>query len=228
MTVIEHQAPTLLGDAAADVKGLHELSYWTGRKQAEGTLANGHYEHFYTRHFGLDKAAYDGAVILDIGCGPRGSLEWATNAGRRFGVDPLANDYLMLGAIDHGMRYLCAPSERIPVPDGYCDAVFSFNSLDHVEDVERTLREIARITRPGGVFLLLVEVNHEPTPCEPHCLTPEGLLASLQAHWACADVQVHAPLAQQGLYDSVRRGSRLPEPRTTRELGYLSASFVRR
>lgn len=227
MNVIDHAAPAA-ATAVPDLKGRHELSYWTGRKQAEGTLANAHYEHFYTRHFGLERAAYDDAVILDIGCGPRGSLEWAGNAARRYGVDPLANEYLLLGAIDHGMRYLCAPSERIPVPDGYCDAVFSFNSLDHVEDVDATLREIARITRPGGIFLLLVEVHHEPTPCEPHCLTPDGLLAALQPHWACADLQVHEPLAGEGLYESVRHGARRPEPMATREPGYLSASFVRR
>lgn len=225
MNVIERPAPP---DALEGSKEVHELEYWTGRKQAEGVLANGHYEHFYTHHFGLEKAFYRDSVLLDVGCGPRGSLEWATNAARRYGVDPLANDYLMLGAIDHEMRYLCAPSERIPVPDGHCDAVFSFNSLDHVEDVDLTLQEIKRITKPGGLFLLLVEVNHEPTPCEPHMLTPDGLLASLRPEFDGLGVQVFASVPQLGMYESIRAGRTLPSPAFTREAGYLSAMFLRR
>lgn len=229
MHVVDQCPPAAAATAEpTGFKERHELAYWAGRKRAEGVLANAHYEHFYTRHFGLERAWYGGKVLLDVGCGPRGSLEWASHAARRFGLDPLANQYLMLGAIEHGMQYLCAPSERIPVPDGYCDAVFSFNSLDHVEDVERTLAEIGRITRPGGLFLLLVEVNHEPTACEPHRLTPDGLTASLGRHWTCAELQVYAALGQQGLYESIRAGVRLPDPGSTRETGYLSARFVRR
>lgn len=223
MNVVEHGLPA---DTAIGFKEQHELDYWLGRKRAEGRLSNGHYEHFYTRHFGLEREFYRDKVILDIGCGPRGSLEWADTAARRYGVDPLANEYLMLGAIDHRMRYLCAPSERIPMPDGYCDAVFSFNSLDHVEDVGRTIAEVKRITKAGAVFLLLVEVNHEPTPCEPHRLTPQGLLGALSPELACVDARVFAAGAQAGLYESIRAGRELPM--STGEAGYLSAIFLRR
>src|SRR5690554_1767232 len=100
-------------------------------------------------------------------------------ARRRIGLDPLADDYLRLGADDHAMEYISAPSEDVPLEDASCDSVFSFNSLDHVEDVERMIGEIKRITRPGGRFLLLVEVNHPPTACEPHELGVRPLLTML-------------------------------------------------
>lgn len=161
-------------------KEWNELKYWERVRNSEGVLSNDHYRHFYTAHFGLDASHYDGKVILDIGCGPRGSLEWADAARRRIGLDPLAREYLELGARHHKMEYMDAPSEEIPLKDGECDAVFSFNSLDHVGHVGRTIREIKRVTRPGGIFLLLVEVNHPPTDCEPHELTP-GTIINLLA-----------------------------------------------
>lgn len=144
-------------------KQFNELRYWKERKGAEGALSNEHYKYFYTQHFDIKDSFYNGKTILDIGCGPRGSLEWASMASRRFGLDPLADEYLRLGANEHQMEYICAPSETIPLKDSECDAVFSYNSLDHVEDVEQSLREVQRVIRPGGIFLLMVEVNH-PLP----------------------------------------------------------------
>lgn len=207
-------------------KEFNELKYWKGRKKEEGQLSNEHYRHFYTTHFGLDPSYYRGKVILDIGCGPRGSLEWASMAARRIGLDPLAKEYLRLGADHHRMEYIDAPSEHIPLEDGECDAVFSFNSLDHVEDVGRTLNEIKRVVRPGGVFLLIVEVNHAPTPCEPHKLRPDTLLDALTPEFACESLRVYRPTGE-GVYRSIRADQTLPHPEATREVGYLSARFVR-
>ncbi len=203
-----------------------ELRYWKGRKQSEGVLSNEHYEYFYTTHFGLDAEFYNNKVLLDIGCGPRGSLEWASMAARRIGLDPLAKEYLQLGTSRHRMEYMDAPSEKIPMADATCDAVFSFNSLDHVEDVDQTLREIKRVTRPGGIFLLLVEVNHLPTACEPHTLTPKKVLDTLEPEFNCESLRVYQPVVP-GMYDSIRANHPFPHPQETREIGYLSAKFTR-
>lgn len=208
-------------------KEYYELRYWRNRREQEGVLSNAHYEPFYTRHFGFEPSFYTGKVILDIGCGPRGSLEWASNAARRIGVDPLAEEYLKLGASEHGMEYIAAPSESIPLPDGACDAVFSFNSLDHVEDFDKTVREIKRITKPGGVFLLLVEVNHPPTTCEPHLLTPGRLLSSFEPEFKCVNLRAYEPIGKTGIYNSIDENMIIPDPRSTTRIAYLSAHFVR-
>lgn len=144
-----------------------EMAYWRERKRVEGNLGNSHYKYFYTEHFGLDDDYYSGKKLLDIGCGPRGSLEWATMARLRIGVDPLAAYYKMLGTEKHAMEYIATGSESIPFPDEYFDRVTSFNSLDHVDNLEVTIQEIKRVLKPGGTFLLLSDVNHKPTICEP-------------------------------------------------------------
>ena len=151
-------------------KELVEISYWKFKKFKEGILTNWHYEQFYTSYFDLEKSFYDGKTILDIGCGPRGSLEWADMAIERIGLDPLSNRYLKLGADKHKMKYVNAYSEDMPFGDGYFDVVCSFNSLDHVEDVKQTCHEIRRVLKPEGIFLLIVDVHAYPTPTEPQSL----------------------------------------------------------
>jgi hypothetical protein len=67
----------LLGIVGVDAKALYEWSYWKSRQIEEGTLRNEWYVDTFTRRVGIEKDFYAGKKILDIGCGPRGSLEWA-------------------------------------------------------------------------------------------------------------------------------------------------------
>lgn len=149
------------------VKRTAEWLYWLSRRLREPTLANTHYEYFFTTHFGLTRADYAGCRVLDVGCGPRGSLEWASEALERVGLDPLARSYRAFGTRGHAMRYVAAPAEHIPFPAGYFDIVSTFNALDHVENVDQAIAELIRVLRPGGLLLLLTDVNHRPTVKEP-------------------------------------------------------------
>ncbi len=155
----------------ADPKRAHELGFWRARHAAEGRLANAHFERFFTTQFGLDADFYAGKRMLDVGCGPRGSLEWATMAAERVGVDPLVDDYRELGIREHAMTYVHAGAERLPFEDGRFDVVSCFNALDHVDDVDAAVGELTRVAHPGGTGLLLVEVEHAPTVTEPHTLS---------------------------------------------------------
>lgn len=205
-------------------KHFNELRYWRRTQAAAGTLTNAHYVHAYTEHFGIAPEDYRGKVLVDIGCGPRGSLEWASMAARRIGVDPLADEYRKLGASAHAMEYIAANAEAIPLPDGVADYVFSFNSLDHVDDVDRTIAQIKRLVKPGGRFLLLVEINHPPTACEPHEMKVAPLIAAFAPEFDCMR---HAVFAQThpGVYDALRDPR--PLPADTTEQAFLSAMFVR-
>lgn len=66
------------------VKHKAEPSFWRSvYKRESGKLTNDHYSWFYMDHFGLSAEDYRGRRILDIGCGPRGSLEWADMVAER-------------------------------------------------------------------------------------------------------------------------------------------------
>ena len=148
-------------------KELVEIAFWKYKKLKEGDLTNWHYEEFFTTYFDIDKSFYENKCMLDIGCGPRGSLEWAPETAQTYGLDPLADRYLKMGASSHRMKYFSAYSEKMPFEDDFFDIISSFNSLDHVEDVTNSVKEIKRTLKSGGLFLLIVDVHPWPTPTEP-------------------------------------------------------------
>jgi SAM-dependent methyltransferase len=211
--------------AAEDEKARSELDYWQTRKASEGVLANDHFQHFYTTHFGLSGEDYRSKRVVDIGCGPRGSLEWATMAAERIGVDPLADSYRALGADGQGMRYVQAPAENIPFADGYFDVVCSFNSLDHVDDLDRSIAEIIRVLAPGGLFLLLTDLHEEPTACEPVVFSWD-IVQRFQPQLSLLEER-HYEKHVDGLYQSIDANVSFDHGDPATRYGVLSAKFTK-
>ena len=159
------------GSGLLSFKEFFELCYWKTVKLFSKSLTkNSHYKYFYTDNFSIPEEFYKDKTILDIGCGPRGSLEWADMAKERIGMDPLAEQYLKMGAKEHRMSYVKAYVENIPFPDNYFDVICSFNSLDHVENMEHACKEIKRTLKNDGLFLLLVDIHTMPTFTEPQTM----------------------------------------------------------
>ncbi len=50
------------------------------------------------------------------------------------------------------MKYVCSGSENIPFPNNYFDIVCSFNSLDHVNDLDKSIFEIKRVIKKEVFF----------------------------------------------------------------------------
>lgn len=145
-----------------------EMAYWRlNLRKSNGQFYNGHFEEYFTNLFDLDKSFYTGKSVLDIGCGPLGSLEWADNAVRRVGADTLGDRYLKLNKGTQSMAYIKAGAESLPFEDASFEIVSLFNSLDHVEDVNAAVKEAQRVLCVGGTLLLIVEVDHKPTITEP-------------------------------------------------------------
>jgi len=176
-----------------------ELNYWRKARGGEDSnnarrgrnqtvsMSNGWYKRLFTALFDLDLAFYNDKKVLDIGCGPRGSLEFLAGVARAtVCVDPLALNYSALGAWSHSMVYVGAPAEVVPLASSSFDVVSSLNSIDHVESHARVLAEVARLLRPGGMFLLYTHVGLPPTPCEPSSVRAgfesDAANAGLRAH----------------------------------------------
>lgn len=199
----------LPGQARKRFKEYHELRYWRGvtapiaRDRAKLEHERAHYEFFFTTFFGLSADDYAGRAILDIGCGPCGSLEWANGAREHVGLDPLADRYRKLAQDNQAMTYCAASSEAIPYPDGHFDGVSTFNSLDHVDDVAATIREIKRVTAPAGRILLIVEIGHAPTPTEPHWLD-ESVPAQFAPEFKPVGVRLFGVREDHNLYASLK------------------------
>lgn len=208
-----------------EVKSLHELAYWETRKKQEGIMAHEHYVQFYTTHFGFDKSFYNGKKILDIGCGPRGSLEWANNAFVRIGIDTLADSYRKLGIHSHRMQYVAGRAEQLPFADCRFDVVTSFNSLDHVDDIDKTVAEITRVMATGGLFLLLTDVHHHPTICEPTVFSWNIVEKFFPTLKLIEEKQIEK--SQGGMYESIIAGIPYDHRNKSRRYGILSAKFTK-
>ena len=126
-----------------------------------------------------DDSFLAGKIVADFGCGPRGSLNWASSAAQRIGIDVLADAYAPLGIRQHRMTYVCSSEAVIPLPSNYVDVLWTVNALDHVSNLRVMCRELLRILAPGGTFIASLNLDEPPSLCEPQRLderTIRGLL----------------------------------------------------
>jgi SAM-dependent methyltransferase len=125
-----------------------------------------------------DDAYFEGKVVLEIGPGAVGFPE-VCGARVALAVEPLAPRLAEAGLLlDPGAAvYLPVGAEAIPLLDDSVDVVVARNSLDHVADPAAVCAEVARILRPGGTFILNVDIDHAPTATEPHAFTLDDVRA---------------------------------------------------
>jgi SAM-dependent methyltransferase len=96
-----------------------------------------------------------GAVWLDVGCGTgalAGAVLEAADPAALVGLDPSAGFVVHARAQlgDPRARFLVADAHRLPLADARVDAVVSGLVLNFVPDPARAVREMTRVTRPGG------------------------------------------------------------------------------
>lgn len=117
--------------------------------------------------------AFDAAIddwagkdVLDLGCaGGFMTEELAKRGARATGIDPSQGAIAAARAHAAGeglqIRYEVGVGERLPFPADGFDAVICVDVLEHVESLRRTLDEVARVLRPGGLFLFDT-INRNP------------------------------------------------------------------
>jgi SAM-dependent methyltransferase len=141
----------------AEVKGDEELAWWL--RSWNPALAD-------------DALVPDDVLAL---------LPDACPARISIGVEPLAHRFADAGLLlASDAIYLAARAEAIPLISGTVDVVVARNSLDHVDDPRAAVAEARRLLRPGGTLILNFDVNHTPTPTEPHTLDAEQVRSWLR------------------------------------------------
>jgi SAM-dependent methyltransferase len=96
--------------------------------------------------------------VLDVACGVGYGTRLLADGGARFvtGVD-LSEDALRKATATFpafNASFLRAHALNLPFRPGSFDAVVSFETIEHLADGARFLREVARCLQPGGVLLL--------------------------------------------------------------------------
>ena len=200
-----------------------EYFYWWLAKRKEKEFGNLHYQEFYTNYFGLSLNFYESKKVLDIGCGPRGSLEWAIKS-ETFGLDPLIDKYRNLGLEKHKASYIQGGCENIPFEDNYFDVVSSFNSLDHVDELKVSIKEIKRVVKQGGLFLLIADIHDEKTICEPSAFS-WGIIREFKPEF---EVLLENHYEGENLYKSIRENIPFDHNDTQNRYGVLTAKLIKK
>jgi SAM-dependent methyltransferase len=129
-----------------------------------------------------------GEQVLEVGCGPGGlvRLLQRTPARRICGVDPspvmrdLASRphraQIAAGRIDLRL----GTADRTGFPDATFDCVVSVNNVALWPDLEAGLRELHRVTRPGGRVVLAWHGGTRPSRIARGLALPEGKLARIE------------------------------------------------
>src|SRR5215469_2000500 len=97
------------------------------------------------------------ANVLDIGCGS-GSLLRKVHGywpeAHLSGVDPAQGMLSVARQLTPEARFFMGSAEALPLEDASVDLALSTISFHHWQDQAAGVREVARVLRPGGCFLL--------------------------------------------------------------------------
>lgn len=99
-----------------------------------------------------------GRDVLDLGCAGGFMAEALDDRGARVtGIDPaegaIAAARAHADANGRDITYDTGVGESLPYADDAFDTVVCVDVLEHVADLDRVLSEVARVLRPGGLFL---------------------------------------------------------------------------
>ncbi len=140
----------------------------------------------------------EGADVLEVGCGTGLVLERVAGFARRAeGVD------LSPGMLDkaraRGLTVREASATDLPFDDASFDVAYSFKVLAHVPEIDRALREMARVVRPGGHLVYDIYNRASLRYLNKRLFGPRATSGSFDESaittrfWTLAEAEAHRP-----------------------------------
>jgi ubiquinone/menaquinone biosynthesis C-methylase UbiE len=102
--------------------------------------------------------------VLDIGCGEAMAYDYLLNHDY-YGLD-CCEEVLEIARqkVAKPKQLKLGMIEEIPFEDGFFDVIWSRHSLEHSSDIKKTLDEILRVLKPGGLLIFAVPQGIHPEP----------------------------------------------------------------
>jgi ubiquinone/menaquinone biosynthesis C-methylase UbiE len=101
----------------------------------------------------------EGAVALDVGCGPGPYLATLQQRAARVVAADLSTG-MLTEARDRvsgsGCRFVAADAQQLPLVSECVDVIVAGHMLYHVPDIALAVREFRRVLKPGGTLLVVL------------------------------------------------------------------------
>jgi SAM-dependent methyltransferase len=121
--------------------------------------------------------------VLDVGCGQKPYEPL---------FSPFTASYVGVDPVENPRAELRGPVEKLPVEDASYDVVLCIQVLEHCDDPSQAVRELRRVTAPGGRVLASTHgvMAYHPSPTDYWRWTHAGLekLFGDNAEWASVRV----------------------------------------
>lgn len=132
-----------------DRKQTEQIDVETRARQSKGASNNAIYQMVA---MALIEQHPGGGVLVDVGCGA-GNL-WpfvCDHSDRYIGVDAVCYDSFPADAefIPHNLD-----AGKVPLADASADIVSSVEAIEHLENPRAFVRELVRLTKPGGLVIV--------------------------------------------------------------------------
>lgn len=136
--------------AAWEAEALHWIAW--ARKDGHDDYWN------YAPRFQRDIVPSPSGSTLEVGCGEGRVTRDLEQAGHDVIAIDASPTLLAAAAAFEGTRscYAVANAAHLPFRDAAFDLAVAYNSLMDMDDMPRTVREVARVTRPGGHLCICV------------------------------------------------------------------------
>lgn len=159
--------------AAADAEGVAYRRFWADVGERFPDLAGAASTRYYAdnerRLFSEHFPGLSGLKILktDLWDEARNTriLAWASARGANaYGVDISEPTLAHARAAFRGTPLRCAVSDvrALPFRDASFDAIYSMGTIEHFDETERAVEEMARVLKPGGRAIIGVPNRHDP------------------------------------------------------------------
>lgn len=124
------------------------------------------YKHYHGEFLEDLRRLPAGSLILELGCGLGNDGLELLRSGYNVVETDIAPGELSEAKKMHDREgfsgdcaHILSDAENLPFKDGSFDAVFMVAALHHLPNPEAALREVKRVLRPGGVFVVGTEPN---------------------------------------------------------------------
>ena len=136
------------------------------------------------------------AAVLDVGCGEGQLSRRLAGEGRLVvGADPTRHQLDAARARAGGPAYARAAADRLPFADASFDAVVACLVFEHIDAIDESFAEIARVLRPDGRFAFFLNHPVLQTPSsgwiEDHTLDPP------ESYWRLGPYLTEAEFTEQ-------------------------------